>query len=563
MADPWNRRNILERALAGGIVAQLPRNGPDGAAGIGAGTGEGVVVLGLFGDAGGHPLPESCLVVWTGGHSRHGYGSAGYRRDAAVDRDYVKAHPRTAFVDADGRGFRLVTQVVDARQAGAIGDGIADDTAAIQEAMNVVEAAGGGTVFLSAGAYRITAPLRLPPGTGLQGAGPATILHVTGCDGLVVDASDAIGPRVVSDFMIQGRGCEGYRGIVVDHPDGRRSQGIVFERLYVAFFGTGVLARGLWHATFRTVTMNQVWNGFVLVGRTVKIAVDDCRITHGGLLRAAGTSIGIQVGDETPSARPEDVQISRCIVYGFDKAIFWRTALFGGVSQCDLDACSQAGIELVTADGGFSFRDNWIQTTGASAVGIHCPPLGYKPQPTNITIASNTISAAPGSTGTCGIAVRDSQCDVTLDGNSVTGTWQDGIRAAGVRRLSVLNNRSAAAIAVERCADVLVARNFAAARVVIDRNTGLQTSPGFGSCSTGLCGELEVPSGKATQGATFASLGLPDLPEGTYRTALSIDCPSQGSTSDISARATRTSIAVTLTAPRAQPCRVTFTIGMF
>jgi Pectate lyase superfamily protein/Right handed beta helix region len=563
MADPWNRRDILERALASGIVTQLPRNGLDGAVGAVAGSGDSVVMLALFIDADRHHLPESCVLVCTGGHSRHGYGSARYRRDAAVDRDYLKAHPRTAFADASDRGFRLVTQAVDARQAGAIGDGIADDTAAIQEAMNVVEAAGGGTVVLSAGAYKVTAPLKLPPRTGLQGAGPATILHVTGCDGLVVDPSDAIGPRVISDLMIQGQGCEGYRGIVVDHPDGRRSQGIVFERLYVAFFGTGVLGRGLWHATFRTVTMNQVWNGIVLVGRTVKITVDDCRITHGGLLRGAGTSIGIQVGDETPSARPEDIQISRSIVYGFDKAIFWRTALFGSVSHCDLDACGQAGIELVTADGGFAFRDNWIQTTGTSSVGIHGPPLGYKPQPTNITIANNTISAAPGSTGTCGIAVQDGQSDVMLDSNSVTGTWQDGIRAAGVRRLSVLNNRSAAAIVVERCADVLIAHNFAAARVLIDRNTGLQTAPGFGSCSTGLSGELDVPLGKTTEVATFASLGLPDLPEGTYRTALSIDCPSQGSTGDISARATRTSITVTLPAPRAQPCRVTFRIAMF
>lgn len=570
MRDPWSRRDVLERMAASGIVTQLPRNAAEGAAiSVGGNTSTGarapdsLAVLALFIDAAGRRLPENCELVWTGGHSRHGYGGAGYCHDAAVDQEYVKAHPRTAFVDADGRGFRLVTQSVDARQAGAIGDGIADDTAAIQEALNIVEAAGGGAVLLSAGTYKITAPVKLPPRTSLQGAGPSAILHVNGCDGIILDASNGIGPRIVSDFMIQGRGCERYRGIVTDHPDDRRSQGVVFERLYVAFFGTGVFGRGLWHATFRTVVINQVWNGVVLVGRNVKVSIDDCRITHGALLRGAGTSTGVQVGDETPSARPEDIQICRTIIYGFNKAIFWRTALFGGISNCDLDYCSQAGIELVTADGGFTFRDNWIQTTGASAHGVHCTPIGYEPELTNVAIVNNNIRSAIGSTGTCGIAVGDGQSDVTLDGNTVVGEWQDCIRASGTRRLSVLNNRCAAGIVIERCADVLVARNFAATRILIDHNTGLQAAPGFGSCSTGFLGQLEIPPGKATQVVTFASLGLPDLPEGSYRTALSIDYSPEGSASDISARATRTTIAVTLARPRTQPCRVIFKIEVF
>ena len=42
---------------------------------------------------------------------------------------------------------------------GAVGDGVADDTAAIQAALDAA-ATGGGSVHLPAGRYRLTSPLR-------------------------------------------------------------------------------------------------------------------------------------------------------------------------------------------------------------------------------------------------------------------------------------------------------------------------------------------------------------------------------------------------------------------
>lgn len=52
---------------------------------------------------------------------------------------------------------------------GALGDGASDDTAAIQAALNAAETAGGGTVFLPAGRYRIDGSLRVPSGVELRG----------------------------------------------------------------------------------------------------------------------------------------------------------------------------------------------------------------------------------------------------------------------------------------------------------------------------------------------------------------------------------------------------------
>lgn len=436
-----------------------------------------VVTLALFPGARRVQLPAACTLVYTAGHVQIGEGGACYRHDTTVDAGYVRTHPRTAFLDADGRGFRLGGRTVNIRQAGAIGDGRADDTAAIRDALALVEADGGGIVDIPPGAYRVTSPITLPPQTAMQGVGPSSVLQVEGCDGIVLAASDGIGPRVIRDFMIHGRGCEGFSAIVIDLAGAGRVQGVVFERLYLAFFGTGVRSRGLWHTTFRTITMNQVWNGLALNGRNVKITIDDCRITHGGLLRGSGESIGIRVGDATPAARPEDVQVSRSIVYGFDKAIVWRTALFGGVTHCDLDACIRGGLELVTADGGFTFANNWIQVEGSSAYGISCAALGYAPRLNNILLANNHIAIRKSSPGSCGIVIGNQQSDLTVEGNGISGPWEDGIRASGVRRLSVRDNKVESRIIIEHCTSVVVERNLAGAGIHLSANTEPASEP--------------------------------------------------------------------------------------
>jgi hypothetical protein len=60
-----------------------------------------------------------------------------------------------------------MADVVNVKDFGAVGDGVADDTAAIQAALNV----GRGVVFFPAGVYVVTNEVVVPDGSGIIGAG--------------------------------------------------------------------------------------------------------------------------------------------------------------------------------------------------------------------------------------------------------------------------------------------------------------------------------------------------------------------------------------------------------
>jgi hypothetical protein len=63
--------------------------------------------VGLFSEVARARIPSSANAVKTSGFDAPGLGAAIYLRDPVVDRDYVAKHPRSAFIVAEGQGFRL------------------------------------------------------------------------------------------------------------------------------------------------------------------------------------------------------------------------------------------------------------------------------------------------------------------------------------------------------------------------------------------------------------------------------------------------------------------------
>ena len=81
----------------------------------------------------------------------------------------------------------MTSGVVDVTTLGAVGDGLHDDTDAIQRALNMA----GATVLLPKGFYRVSRTLTLGPGgaTTLLGVARHLSVLMAASDGLVADAS--------------------------------------------------------------------------------------------------------------------------------------------------------------------------------------------------------------------------------------------------------------------------------------------------------------------------------------------------------------------------------------
>ena len=97
----------------------------------------------------------------------------------ALTQGDIKAG-QIVMVTYDGTRFQLIPSkinpIVSATDFGAVGDGVTDDTAAIQAALNAALAAGGGAVTLVRGlTYKVTSKISIPSNCGLVGDGTATI----------------------------------------------------------------------------------------------------------------------------------------------------------------------------------------------------------------------------------------------------------------------------------------------------------------------------------------------------------------------------------------------------
>ena len=108
------------------------------------------------------------------------------------------AATETPIVDVGGQEFNV-------KAYGAKGDGVTDDTAAINAAINACSATGGGTVYLPPGIYIISGDpaLILSAGIFLCGAGPQSILRLSSAIGTSAYVGIQVGPASGTTFASQ------------------------------------------------------------------------------------------------------------------------------------------------------------------------------------------------------------------------------------------------------------------------------------------------------------------------------------------------------------------------
>lgn len=179
---------------------------------------------------------------------------------------------------------------VTVKSFGAVGDGINDDTSAIQDALNSLQSV-GGTLFFPQGNYKITDTLKVYEGTTIQGAGiggrsgdyqadpsdenakPGTnIIQTTANKDGIANATPTVYNIQLFDFILTGTGSGTGNGINFDwalgnqNSNGRLSH-LSFKRLFITDFG----ANGMQLRTPILTTIEQVHsqrnggNGFEVI----------------------------------------------------------------------------------------------------------------------------------------------------------------------------------------------------------------------------------------------------------------------------------------------------------
>lgn len=154
-------------------------------------------------------------------------------------------------VDARGTAATLADRLdqvspFNVKTYGAIGDGVTDDSAEIQAAIDAANAIGGGTIVIPAGTYQVTTALTIPGNNiNIVGAGMgATILRRSGAGAMIVNSNTAVLRERfrLSDLTFNGQGGATASGVKLEnfkHAIIERARFENFGGIGVEFYGTG------------------------------------------------------------------------------------------------------------------------------------------------------------------------------------------------------------------------------------------------------------------------------------------------------------------------------------
>lgn len=314
------------------------------------------------------------------------------------------------------------------RNFGAVGDGIADDTAAIQHAVEQ----GDGRLDFSRGTYRLTRPIDVP----LSRFGPIAISGVGGVARLRMDAP---GPalRIVGTHD-KSADPDGFRLGVWDRERMPTVEGIEIVGQHDQ--ADGIELQGTMQATIRGVLIRRCRFGIHLIKRNRNLLLADSHIYHG---RPGG--IGVYF---------DAVNLHQAIVVG-----------------CHISYCPHAGIKIARSE----VRN--LQVTGCDieynfdAAQPDCADVWIDVREgtvREVTIASNTIQAkrSPG-----GANVRIHAADTRE--SSAAGLWtiagniiqsqETNLILQNCRGVAVTGNSFASAfarsVAVLKCRHVAIGSN--------------------------------------------------------------------------------------------------------
>jgi len=230
---------------------------------------------------------------------------------------------------------------VNVKLFGAVGDGVADDTAAITSAVSTVYQASGGTVYFPAGTYLISAGIPIVSNVHYKGEGveATTIKQSTweSCFGMGYYLGTALpGTSALIQQSAATRLGVGTIDPLTDHLnwsitgftlDGNSAAGEVH---YDDAFGNVIRLQQHQYGTIKDCLIKNSWNqGISVYFYSRHITIDNCRFENCGL--SGGTVVGGAGRQYTGNAiflefAGSEVTIQNCDFSGTDQRDIWVTS---------------------------------------------------------------------------------------------------------------------------------------------------------------------------------------------------------------------------------------------
>lgn len=174
---------------------------------------------------------------------------------------------------------------VNAKDFGAVGNGIADDTAAIQSAIHSIDPAIGGTVFLPAGKFNISHTLTLTSNQRIWGAGNLS-------SRLVVTA-DVTAIEIVTTTAFPKIGRTGVRDVFI-HFLNNNDTWTKGHGIYM-YTPSNASSRSIWKTQIENVQMYQVPQSGIHMTSPLSVSSNYIAETYfrAGRLRNGGNAAGL------------------------------------------------------------------------------------------------------------------------------------------------------------------------------------------------------------------------------------------------------------------------------
>jgi hypothetical protein len=230
-----------------------------------------------------------------------------------------------------------------------------------------VSAAGGNATYIPGGTWPITTNVTVPPLSSMYGAGSASNILTSACDGLQFVTSDpgiVATSRFFRDFQITGTivsGTNTNHGILIN---AGVISGVLFSNISILNFQYGIEATGLYYSTIFACFIQNCFNGIYFNNQSINVYILDCTIqlTSAGTVISGpsptSTSIGIGAAG---SPEVEGLHIQGGSIYGYNYDINLGLIFEVQIDGVDISNATICPIYFTSTIGGLEITNCWIE----------------------------------------------------------------------------------------------------------------------------------------------------------------------------------------------------------